>query len=316
MDAFASAFSRLPYFSPMMMINRSETCATRRLNQCTDFGVNTNDVTQKFYGDPDDATDLSELDFYARKAIIEEVAEWCDENEGKKPEVIHENKWTPILYRYEIVKSSAKRARDWGDLVFTDATISRYLIVMIFPETCECGNFSHHDYDSITKYQADRLMSLLTYLHHDWKWGNRPNWVRATYTTPERKFKLTPDFLTKIGSMSLKPFICHVTPDDFVPSLSPSELEKIDNVVAQGGSSMKRTETSVRDKVIGSKETKPNVAAPFRRRNPRQCAHCETVSKDKDLQQCGRCKLVFYCGRECQRKAWPTHKIYCRAAET
>lgn len=61
-----------------------------------------NDVSQKFYGDPDNATDLSELDFYARKAVIEEVAEWCDENENTKPQIIVENRWTPILYRYEV----------------------------------------------------------------------------------------------------------------------------------------------------------------------------------------------------------------------
>ncbi|KAE9406790.1 hypothetical protein BT96DRAFT_954782 [Gymnopus androsaceus JB14] len=260
----------------MMMVNRSETCATRRLSQCTGFG---------FYNDPDDSPDLTELDFYARKAVIEEVADWCDENETKKPTVIPDNRWTPILYRYEIVKTSGKRSRDWGDLVFTDLTISRFLIVMLFPEACGCGNYSHHDYDSLTKYQADRFMSLLTYLHHDWDWGNKPKWVRATYTTPERKFKLNPDFLTKLDSPSStnKPFM----------------LEKIDNVMAQGSYNKKRTDNaSVADKVVGTKETKPHVSSQWKHRNPRQCGFCETISPDKDLQKCSKCKLVFYCGEE------------------
>ncbi|KAJ4488445.1 hypothetical protein J3R30DRAFT_3280347 [Lentinula aciculospora] len=263
-------------FSPMMMVNRSENCATRRLSQCTSFGVSTNDISQKFYGDPDDATDLSELDFYARKAVIEEVAEWCDENEGKKPEAIHNNRWTQILYRYEIVKSSAKRPV--RDMVFTDGTISRFLFVMIFPETCDSGNFSHHDYDTMTKYQADRFMSLLTYLHHDIQSLSR---VRATYTTPERKFKLNIDFLTKLGSptSSIKPSIWHVTSDEFVPCLSASELDKMDNVVAQGESSKTRTTQSVRDKVLGSAETKPNVSSHWKHRNPRQCDLCQTISR-------------------------------------
>ncbi|KAF9072931.1 hypothetical protein BDP27DRAFT_1319658 [Rhodocollybia butyracea] len=302
----------------MMMVNRSETCATKRLSQCTGLGVFMNDVTQKFRGHPDNATDLSKLDFFARKAVIEEVAQWCDDNKDTKPEVVYRNNWTPILYRYEIVKSSAKRSSDWGDLVFCDDTISHFLIVMIFPEACNCGNYSHHDYDAMTKYQADRFMSLLTYLHHDWDWGNKPTWVRATYTTPKQKFKLTTDVLTKVDLPSCTPLIWQVTSDDFVPSLLVSELEKIDNVVAQGGSSIspkKRAATSVRDKVVGSKETKPDVSAQWKHRNPHQCGFCESISPGKDLQKCGRCKLVFYCGKECQRKAWPMHKIYCKTAQ-
>uniref|UniRef100_A0A0W0F0W3 Uncharacterized protein n=1 Tax=Moniliophthora roreri TaxID=221103 RepID=A0A0W0F0W3_MONRR len=196
MEGLASAFSGFPGFSPMMMMNRSETCATRRLCQCTGFGISMNDVTQKFNRNPEYATDLSRMDFFARKAVIEQVEKWRDENENK-PELIHENKWTPILYICEIVKSSPKHDRDWGHLVFTDATLSRFLIIMIFPSTCDCGNLSHHDYDAgegrvttrrklmpntakqvwnlrsvprspyynaLTRYHADRFMSLVTYL--------------------------------------------------------------------------------------------------------------------------------------------------------
>lgn len=74
--------------------------------------------------------------------------------------------------------------RDWGHMVFTDMTLTQFLLVMIFPSTCskywqspisdmslnppsvDCGNYSHHDYDALTKYHADRFMSLLKYLHH------------------------------------------------------------------------------------------------------------------------------------------------------
>ncbi|KAK7464243.1 hypothetical protein VKT23_006409 [Stygiomarasmius scandens] len=318
MEGLASAFSGLPYFNPMMMLNRSETCATRRLSQCWGFGISMNDVSQKFYGDPEDATDLSPEDFFARKAVIEEVEKWCDEMEDK-PELIYQNKWTPILYLYEIVKSSAKRERDWGHLVFTDMTLTRFLIVMVFPPACNCGNLSHHDYDALTRYHADRFMSLLTYLRHEWKESdNDPQWVRATYTTPEHRFKLNPDFLAKFHepestSTTAKPPVFHVTADNFIPTLFESELEKIDNVVAQGGRKS-RAEPSTRDKVLGTKEGRPNVSSAFKNKNPRQCSYCEKVSKDKDLQKCSRCKLVFYCGRECQRMGWPSHKHFCKAA--
>jgi hypothetical protein len=86
------------------MINRSETCATRRLYQCSFLGVSMNDITQKFYRDPEDAPDLRPEDFMARRAVIKQVEEWCDEME-EKPDLIYQNKWTPILYLYEVSES-------------------------------------------------------------------------------------------------------------------------------------------------------------------------------------------------------------------
>lgn len=284
------------------------------------MGISMNDVTPKFERDPEHAPDLSPEDFMARRAVIKQVENWCDEMK-EKPELVYQNKWTPILYAYEIVKSSAKRTRDWGNLVFTDMTISRFLIVMIFPPACNCGNYSHHDYDALTRYQADRLLSLVTYLHFEWNKGNPPAWVRATYTTPDLDFKINPELLSKFHepettSETVKPPIFHVTADHFIPTLVEGELEKIDNVVAQGerGTSPKRAQPSTRDRVLGTKEGRPNVSGAWKARNPRQCSYCEKISQDKDLQKCARCKLVFYCGRECQRMAWPSHKVFCKVA--
>ena len=31
------------------------------------------------------------------------------------------------------------------------------------------------------------------------------------------------------------------------------------------------------------------------------------------LKACGRCKRVSFCGKECQAKAWPTHRARCSA---
>lgn len=37
------------------------------------------------------------------------------------------------------------------------------------------------------------------------------------------------------------------------------------------------------------------------------CAVCKKISTKK----CSKCKLVFYCGRECQVKHWKYHKEFC-----
>ncbi|TFK80083.1 hypothetical protein K466DRAFT_592048 [Polyporus arcularius HHB13444] len=319
MDGLASAFAGLPYFSPGMMVNRSETCATRKLTQCTDFGVSMNDISSKFARGPANAPDLSPADFMARKSVVDQVADWCDANAGK-PGKVYRNEWAPILYNFEIVKSAAKRERDWGHLVFTDMTISRFLLVMTFPETCNCGNYSHHDYDAITKYHADRFMSLLTYLHGEWDWGNKPSVVRATYVTPKERFKVSKEFLEDIDAAAGdhrvpgKPPIFQVTADKFIPTLLESELEKIDNTVARGSTSKKRTGKGVRDQVLGTKEDRPEVSKAFKQTNMRQCAYCEEPKELKNLSLCSRCKLVYYCGKDCQRMAWPSHKFSCRKA--
>tara|TARA_R110002003_G_scaffold110_5_gene9291 strand:+ start:4780 stop:5205 length:426 start_codon:yes stop_codon:yes gene_type:complete len=39
-----------------------------------------------------------------------------------------------------------------------------------------------------------------------------------------------------------------------------------------------------------------------------ECATCGDAATNK----CGGCKTYVYCGRECQAKAWPEHKITCK----
>ncbi len=40
----------------------------------------------------------------------------------------------------------------------------------------------------------------------------------------------------------------------------------------------------------------------------RACANCK---KAESLQQCSRCKCVFYCSKDCQKKHWHKHKTIC-----
>ncbi|KAG2031622.1 hypothetical protein BDR03DRAFT_972191 [Suillus americanus] len=44
-----------------------------------------------------------------------------------------------------------------------------------------------------------------------------------------------------------------------------------------------------------------------------QCSQCQ-VSLEKPLK-CAKCKSVWYCSKECQKKHWPTHKPRCHNVE-
>jgi hypothetical protein len=45
----------------------------------------------------------------------------------------------------------------------------------------------------------------------------------------------------------------------------------------------------------------------------RRCAGCAVWQADTDrkLERCSGCMTAYYCGRECQRKDWPAHKLVC-----
>ena len=42
-----------------------------------------------------------------------------------------------------------------------------------------------------------------------------------------------------------------------------------------------------------------------------ECGACGKKSRVKALKRCGKCRDVYYCSGECQKKDWPTHKKSC-----
>ncbi|KAL1675383.1 hypothetical protein EV122DRAFT_292768 [Schizophyllum commune] len=87
----------------------------------------------------------------------------------------------------------------------------------------------------------------------------RPNpRVRATYVTPAQGYKVSPEFLDNMKQPAGdyrtpgQPSIFQVTREKYIPTLLPSELEKIDNTVARGNYSTKRKDDkpSVRDQTF------------------------------------------------------------------
>ncbi|KAJ7618799.1 hypothetical protein FB45DRAFT_1063344 [Roridomyces roridus] len=310
MEAFGSAFARLPYFNPLMMINRSETCAATKLSQCRFLGVNMNDISEKFDRPAEYSPDLSVDEWRARKTVIEQV----ERLSGKKG-----LPWVPILSKYEIARGSAKKERDWGHLLFINATTTRFLLVMMFPDECQCGNLSHHDYDALTKYHANKLLCLAKYI---WHTEQPPDWIRAIYLTPRSGYTIPAAFVqweadeadsgAALGTFS---HCYHIPTASLTPSLTPSEIERIDAVTKRDAN--KQTPASVREAVTAKKgEGKPEVMGDaWKAGVVRACAFCETMPKSGGkvkLMTCGRCKLVQYCSEECQKKAWPAHKHFCK----
>lgn len=113
--------------------------------------------------------------------------------------------------------------------------------------------------------------------------------------TPKEGFRLNSDFLDNIlrtpgeNRKAGRPPIYVVTPNNFNPTLLSSELEKIDNTVARGSTSKDRKSTGAREKVLGTKEDRPDVSSALRHKNMRQCAFCKEVKELKQLNLCGGC---------------------------
>ena len=42
------------------------------------------------------------------------------------------------------------------------------------------------------------------------------------------------------------------------------------------------------------------------------CDSCLRVG-DGSLKRCSSCKMIYYCGQTCQKKAWQTHKLECKS---
>ncbi|KAI0081597.1 hypothetical protein K474DRAFT_1251098 [Panus rudis PR-1116 ss-1] len=300
-----SLMGGLPYWNPMMFVNLSGTCATTKLLQCRELGVYECEVSRKFEQDPHQVRDLDCLDFLARKKVVDQVAKWV----GNTRDPLKQ--WLPILYDWEVVKGSAKRVRDRGHLIFTDMTTTRFLLVMCFGQsrsTCGSNISFEEDYATMTKANADRFMSLLKYLYHD---EGKPNFVRATYTTLDKG--LHPDFLGTNFDAPIKPGapIFHVTAENFVPSLLPGEIERIDSMMSRG--SNKAPPPAVKQQVMGKKEDRPAVNNYMwaNDKHPVACGGCAEIG-GKGMPTCSRCKLVRYCNKECQLKAWPVHKLVCK----
>ncbi|KAF8957173.1 hypothetical protein BDZ97DRAFT_118334 [Flammula alnicola] len=57
------------------------------------------------------------------------------------------------------------------------------------------------------------------------------------------------------------------------------------------------------------KEMRSNIAVA--------CAQCTKYAEEgKELLRCGKCKIAWYCSKDCQKKQWPIHKQVCKEASS
>lgn len=86
-----------------MFVNLSNTCATSKLVQIKDFGLEMCSVFRKFEQGVERATDIAPEDFVARKKVYGHIMEWCEEkNKRLSDDSNLREEWYPILYQYEV----------------------------------------------------------------------------------------------------------------------------------------------------------------------------------------------------------------------
>lgn len=62
---------------------------------------------------------------------------------------------------------------------------------------------------------------------------------------------------------------------------------------------------------ISSDEVSSKEAAVAKLQALGEGTYCAGCCSDTQLQRCGRCRLVFYCGLECQKANWAVHSAIC-----
>lgn len=66
------------------------------------------------------------------------------------------------------------------------------------------------------------------------------------------------------------------------------------------------------EQMIATAELRKRMAPEYKTK----CSYCSAPTGNKKLLTCSRCKLSYYCNRDCQMKHWPEHKKNCQEIHT
>mmetsp|Transcript_10866 Transcript_10866/g.18855 ORF Transcript_10866/g.18855 Transcript_10866/m.18855 type:complete len:331 (+) Transcript_10866:127-1119(+) len=306
MESMASMFSSmLPYASPFMCVNMSGTCATSRLIQLRQMGCSTCSVERKI--EKESGPRQEQLDWLGMHQVVNQVHAMADKRAKTAGSA---GEFVCILFQWQQCEGAATRASDFGGLVFTDMTGTRFLVI----ET------AHQDSTKArSRRQADSLFSVLTYI------GYKPKWIRHVTMIPCRGDVLPKGLLESQGSLEDGSYYGEVNQSNFVPSLTEMTMDKIDVIIGRDKSVQSHVQKDRESLGISLQALRASVTVPkprYRRADmPADqlaycCSHCKQTAAEAGvsaLLTCGRCKIARYCNKKHQAAHWREHKIYCSA---
>ncbi|ORY84114.1 hypothetical protein BCR35DRAFT_331058 [Leucosporidium creatinivorum] len=154
--------SSFPGMSPLTMINLSSINAALKLMQCQAMGFTETSIRDKFHRpwNPTQATDFStELEFSRFARAMDQVDRMLQQLPNK------DDRWTPILYKWEMYPGAARGGLDFGHLVFSNATLQKFILVNIYGAECgHCGRSHEASYKEHLMEVSQRFLNLITYL--------------------------------------------------------------------------------------------------------------------------------------------------------
>ncbi|BGP02450.1 MYND-type domain-containing protein [Rhodotorula toruloides] len=231
--------------------------------------------------------------------------------------------WTALLYNWEPVTGWASHESDFSHLVFGDGGLDRFLLVELRDslECPCCTNLETDFFDGWLELAAQRWLNVITYL----PLPNKPKWVRATWTC--NKHPLLPPSFFDFSTTSLpspnpsarlpKPQIIHLTPSDLEPMFTAADLVAFDTTLRNKNKPAPGEERKALVRVEEGEEglTRWKTRNPFLGAHDqpilRMCMTCRKMDLITKRSRCSGCKMIFYCGPQCQREHWPEHKIDC-----
>jgi hypothetical protein len=200
--------------------NSTCTCATTRLLELRMYGVCQYIVTERLEMLAAAGGTAWKLHASAAKQVLEASDKEDDED-------LEEYKyWEPVLYLWQVAAGDLDEDEEPGQLVFTDFTTTRFLVVNVNASDCA-------DVKTKAASQANSFFNLAHYI------GYKPEFVLFASLTPA-KAEIPEDlrnFIKAVSSLSNLPCPSPagdgwgvITSSTFSPCLSETQLQRIDEV--------------------------------------------------------------------------------------
>ncbi|GAA5902629.1 hypothetical protein JCM6882_009337 [Rhodosporidiobolus microsporus] len=288
-----------------------EKQAAYRLLQAQHWGIQRCDVSPLF-SRPVNDTPVQEEDWRRGKRLLYSTRSAL----AGDPKLTRMG-WTPILFRWEPYYAFAEDAIELGNFVYTDSTLTRFLIINLYgAEACSCcGVKETKVFGAASLLCARRLLGLLTYL----PMRNPVRWVRASYATKEhpvpfsRLFDFSDNLPVSTPLSEAGPSVFHLPASSVSPIFTAPDLQALNYIMWRCG--FLAPSNKVRQAVLAEGEAVESVRLSLTEVHSQEvgsgCGYCDKAESVIYLQKCSACRNSFFCDRDCQRKGWKEHKQVC-----